>query len=229
MKNFKILIMLLSFGFFFSCSNDLEIELPINEKSLRIDVEKILASDNSSLGKVNSEINPYLKDVRIALSNKDNIENHRIFSRKITYSVDEIINLDDDFKTLVFDILKMGDNSDFNSVLLKSRNVEKLILDKYPDSIEGDFLLKALAFVSYIGEKGIVVDFVNTNNRIMCGYECRWNLCMVTRLDELRDSNWVDQVFFVASFVWSIVEMELACLVDAADETYHCNKGYICD
>lgn len=45
----------------------------------------------------------------------------------------------------------MGEDPDFNSVIQKSRNIEKLILDKYPDSIERDFLLKTLAFVSYLG------------------------------------------------------------------------------
>ncbi|MFN3801717.1 hypothetical protein [Belliella pelovolcani] len=227
MKKFKIIVILFCFGFFFSCSNDLETELPINEKSLSIEVGKILNSDNSNLVNLNTEFNPYLKDIRNASLYKDNIENYRMYSSEISYSVDDIINLGEDYKTLVFDIFKMGDNSDYKTVLLKSRNIEKLIMEKYPDSIEGDFLLKVLALEVYMQEKGVSVDF--SNNRIMCGFECRWNLCMVTRLDAVADSNWYDQALFFANVVYNVIDMEISCLIDASDDTYHCDKGYICN
>lgn len=64
---------------------------------------------------------------------------------------------------------------------------------------------------------------------MICGYECRWNLCMETELNAVADSNWFDQLVFLSNVVWNVVHMEISCTVDAADETYHCNKGYTCN
>jgi hypothetical protein len=104
MKNFKILIVLLLFGLHFSCTDDLETEIPINEKYLSFDVVKILASDNSSLVNINNEINPYLKELRIVSGNLDKIENYRTNSNEINYSTEDILNLGEEFKFIVFDI-----------------------------------------------------------------------------------------------------------------------------
>lgn len=52
---------------------------------------------------------------------------------------------------------------------------------------------------------------------------------METELNAVADSNWYDQLVFLSNVVWNVVHMEISCAVDAADETYHCNKGYTCN